>query len=759
MRSARSLATATLSASLLGTTCPIALAQDRPQAEARDASAEIEQVIVTAQRFEETLQRSSLSLQVVSGAMLETSGITQATDLNKIVPGLLIGTGGGAAQIYIRGVGDFAASALSNPAVAVNVDGVYVSRPQGVNSGFYDLARLEVLKGPQGTLYGRNASGGALNLITNAASLTGNDGYVRIGVGNYDLAQLEGALNVPLSSTVAVRGAFSVVDREGYLSDGTDDDKMRAGRVRLLWQPNEDVSLLLNADAAKETGKGPGYVQLPRAPGADPWRSASSPEANAALASTPPIGFLVAPSGADGYRDNSFWNVSAELNWNLGPVLLTVLPAYRDVRIEERNYPAGLRNTIPEATSEQTTLETRLSSATERLKWVAGLYYYDEDQKALQNIFQGILQDNVGEYFPKTTSYAAFGQATLRVTDELRVLAGARYTDERREARGSLTTNSPNGLPPGTPLPHLLETFGGQRDFSDTTWKAGLEYDLTPENMLFVTAATGFKAGGFNQTVPPMDTYEPEKLRAYTLGSRNRFADGRLQLNVEVFHWKYTDNQIAHAIFDPLGNVNLITQNAGEATMEGANIDVQAALTRNDRVQAFVEFNDASYDRFSYETAFSVFGVPLFNPASVGCPVGAPFPGSSFGTQLIRVECSGFQLPRAPKWTASLAYEHTFHLPGGANLNAGLTGQYASERWLGFEFVQNQRAAAYETFDVDLTYVSANSKWSISGFVHNVTDEAVYTGGAVQAFAPPLVYATIGPPRTYGARLRFNFGD
>lgn len=717
----------------------------------------IDEVVVTAGRFEESAQRSSLAIQVLSDQELQRAVITQATDLNRVVPGLQIGTGGGAAQIYIRGVGDFAASALSNPAVAVNVDGVYISRPQAVNSSFYDLARVEVVKGPQGTLYGRNASGGALNLITNQPSLSGVSGNVGVTVGDYELAQLEGAVNVPLSSTVALRGAFSVTERDGYLSDGTDDEDRKAARLRMLWKPNDSVSLLLNADGAQEKGNGPGYVQLPRPGGSDPWRSASSPEANGILAGTPPIGFLVSPIAADSFRDNTFWNISAELNWDFGPATLTVLPAYRDVKLSERNYPAGLRNTIPEATSEQTTLEVRLSNTMDALKWVAGLYYYDEDQHADQLIYQGFLQDQVGQYSPQTRSYAGFGQATFKATDSLRFIAGARYTKEDRSVSGDLQTNTPSGLPPGTPLPALLVEFGGKRTFSDTTWKAGVEYDLTPENMLFFTASTGFKAGGFNQTVAPLATYEPEKLRAYELGSRNRFLEGRLQLNVELFSWDYKDNQIAHVIFDPLGNINLVTQNAGQATIRGANFDLQAALSANDRLRAFVEYNDASYDTFTYDTVFSIFGTPLFNPASTGCPVGAPFPGSLFGTQLITVNCSGFSLPRAPKWAASVGYEHTFNFSGGSAINAALSGQYSSERYTGFEFVGSQLADASQTYDVDLTYLSSNGKWSLGAFVHNVGNEPVYTGGSVQGFAPPLVYATIGPPRTYGVRARYTF--
>jgi iron complex outermembrane receptor protein len=736
---------------------PVAMAQTPATPGASAPTTEIEEIVITAQRYEETLQKSSLSLQVLSGEELQRGAVTQATDLNRLVPGLQIGTGGGASQIYIRGVGDFAASALSNPAVAVNVDGVYISRPQGVNSNFYDLERLEVLRGPQGTLYGRNASGGALNLITRKPSLDGLSGDIALTLGDYDLIDAEGAINVPLGDTLALRAAVKVVERDGYLSDGTDDDERQAGRLHLLWQPSDAVSLLLSGDIAKEEGSGPGYVQLPGAPGTDEWTSASSPEANAVLAATPPIGFLVAPIGDDSFRDNTFWNVSAELNWDLGFALLTVIPGYRDAEISERNYPAGLRNTIPEATSEQFTFEARLSDATENLKWVAGLYYYDEDQSAEQQIFQGFLQDNTGFYFPKTESYAAFGQGTFAVTEEMRLIAGLRYTEEDRSVSGALFTNTPAAVPPGTPLPALLAEFGGDESFSDTTWKAGIEYDLTPENMLFVTASTGFKAGGFNQTVPPMDTYDPEELLAYELGSRNRFMDDRLQLNFEVFYWDYTDNQIAHVIFDPLGNINLVTQNAGEATIQGANVDLQAAITPDDRLRFFIEYNDATYDHFTYDTAFSIFGAPLFNPASTGCQVGTPFPGPVFGTELVTIDCSGFELPRAQEWVASFGYDHTFRLGNGATLNAALSGQYGSERWLGFEFVPTQRADAYEVFDVDLTYAAPDGRWSLAAFVHNIGDEAVYSGGSVQGFAPPLVYATIGPPRTYGVTLNYRF--
>lgn len=732
-----------------------AYAQDQG---AGNGASPIQDIIVTAERREQSLQDSSLSLQVLSADQLEKSNLTQASDLNTLVPGLQIGGGGNSPQIYIRGVGDFAASALSNPAVAVNIDGIYIGRPQAVNSQFYDLARVEVLKGPQGTLYGRNASGGAINLISNRPSLNGIEGYIGATYGNYDNKQLEGAINLPLGETLAARFAFQAVDRDGYLSDGTDDDQRIAGRLRVLWEPNAAISLLLNADYAKEDGKGPGYVMLPTPAGTDKWTSTSSPEANAALAAQPPIGFLLPPTVDDSFRDNEFWNLSAEFNADLGFATLTVLPAYRHSEYAERNYPAGLRNTFPGNTAKQVSVETRLGNSSERLDWVIGGYFYDEKQDSEQQIYQGTFQDSVTLALPRIRSYAAFGQATFSVTNKLRLIGGLRYTYERNELSGQLLTYVPAFPVPPEDLPVLQIAFGGKKSFDSLNWKAGAEFDLTPDNMLFATASTGFKAGGFNQTIEPDATYDPEKITAFEIGSRNEFLDGRLILNFEGFWWKLKDSQIAHVKFDPAGNINLVTDNAGRAEIKGFNVELQAALSDNDTLRFFAEYNHAKYKDFAFETAYSIFGTPLFNPLSTGCDVSAPYPGSTFGTQAATIDCSGFQMPRAPKWTGAATYAHTFDLPGGATVVFDATSQFASKRWLGFDYVAPEHVDGYVTFDANLTYTAPERRWSVAAFVRNIGKEAVYTGAGVHAFAPPLTYATIAPPRTFGVRLRYNFG-
>jgi iron complex outermembrane receptor protein len=733
--------------------------QDGRQTTENAASAGVADIVVTAERRSQSLQRSSLAIQVLTSADLERTKPSQATDLNALVPGIQIATGGNAAQIYIRGVGDFAASALSNPAVAVNIDGVYVARPQAVNGLFYDIGRIEVLKGPQGTLYGRNASGGAINLITNRPSLSGASGFATVSIGNYDLKQLEAALNIPLGETLAIRGALNLLDRDGYLSDGTDDDQRQAGRLRLLWEPSQNFSLLLNADYTHEGGKGPGYVMLPRPAGTGSWTSAASPQGNAQLASTLPLGPVLPPVGNDTFRRNDFWNFSAEMNLELGFATLTVLPAYRDASLRERNYPAGLRNTIPRSRSKQSSVEVRLADDGQWLKWVIGGYAFRERQSAQQQVFQGHFQDTAGFYNPLTKSYAAFGQATATLTDTLRLIGGLRYTHERNTLTGQLFTNSPLSVPPGTPLPALLANFGGRKSFNAFTWKAGAEFDIGARNMLFATASTGFKAGGFNQTVAPDDTYDPEKITAFEIGSRNAFVGGRLILNFEGFYWKLRDAQAAHVKFDPLGNVNLITDNAGRSRSYGGNVELIAKVTDSDTLRGFAEYNNARYSDFSFDTAFSIFGSPVFNPASTGCSIGTPVAGSVFGTQIVRIDCSGRTVPRAPRWSGNASWAHDFALGNGGIVTATAALQFASARWLAFDYVANERVSGYASGDFDLLYTAPQKRWSIAAFVHNLTKKEIYTGGGEQAFAPPLVYATIAPPRTFGIRFRYNWGN
>ena len=329
----------------------------------------VTEIIVTAERREQSAQKAPLTIQVLGGEQIARSGLSDAAGLQRLTSGVEIGMGGGNAQIFIRGVGGAAFSPLSSPGVAFNVDGVYVGRANGVNGNFYDVARVEVLKGPQGTLYGRNANGGSINLITNSPKLGRTDLDLNLEVGNYDLFHASGAVNLPVGTDAAIRGAFNIIHRDGYLSNGANDDIGQSGRLRFFWQPDADVTLMLNADYSHLGGKGGDYVYLPRRPGASPYEAQSEPAANAYMHGFSPLGAITDDVRDDASQSSKLYNFSAQLDWKLGTVAtLTLLPAYRHVDTAFVTHFAG-RFSAAERTS-QTSFEARLGNSTRALTQV-----------------------------------------------------------------------------------------------------------------------------------------------------------------------------------------------------------------------------------------------------------------------------------------------------------------------------------------------------------------------------------------------------
>ncbi len=709
--------------------------------EAQTDAQGIQDIVVTANRREETVQRSSLAIQAFGNDQLRSAGLSQATDLNKLVQGLQIANAGSTTQIYIRGVGDFSANSLSNPGVAFNVDGVYVGRPEAVASTFYDVARLEVLKGPQGTLYGRNASGGAINLITRSPSLDEVKGTFNVDVGNYSLFHVESAINVPLSSTIAVRAAVNRVKRDGYLSDGTSDDDQLSGRLKALIKPSDDFSLLFSVDGGRIRGKNQGYVYLPRRPGSSAWEGSQSP---AAIAYTATFNPLIAPADGNTFVRNNFFNASAQLDWNLGFATLTVIPAYRHTRYNSLSYNAQFQGLVGKA--DQETAEARLSHSGASLKWVAGLYFFHEANPGEVRILVGTgLLKSRPTYRPKGTSYAAFGETTLSVTDRLRLIAGGRYTTEKRTLTGDFFIYPTQGDDFVS-----LETFDGGKRFNSFTWKAGGEFDLAPRSLLFFTASTGFKAGGLTQTIFPSNVYRPEKILAFTLGSRNRFFGNKLQVNLEAFHWTYKDQQNSFLTFDDLGNFNFLTKNAGRAKIYGLNVDIVAQVSKADTLRLAGEYDHSRYSEFLYT-------VPAFtyNPIANGCRVTGTNPGPF--VPLTGLDCSGFELPHAPKWSGLIDYTHSFALASGAAVDFNANVRAASKTTLAVDFTPAERAPSFAIVNAALTYRSPQRNYSVGAFVRNLNKGKEYTGGAQNAFGPPQFTAIIGAPRTYGAQLNLTF--
>jgi len=616
---------------------------------------------------------------------------------------------------------------------------------------------VEVLKGPQGTLYGRNATSGAVNVIPNRPDSSGTAGEAGLEIGNYNLRKATGMINAPVSETLSLRVAGQVVDRDGYLSDGYDDEEGQAARASLLWEPDDRLSLLLSGDYFHQGGKGVGGVLVPgsltpTAPAVKDRIAGSEAASIAELRLRFPAlinSGLVVPPRDDGFNDNTFWGVAATLDYQFDAGTLTLLPAYRDSRPDFVFYSPGFQGTVQEV-SKQSSVEVRFASAEDSaFRYVVGGFWFRDEVDALNSFFQGGLSTTTFMPHQETVSKAVFGQGTYDVADGLRLVGGVRYTHENKQQATPVRQSSASN-----PNPPFI-TATGDEDFSSVTWKGGIEFDAGPQSLLYANVATGFKAGGFYPAVGA-NSFDPEKLTAFTLGSKNRFLDNRLQLNAEAFWWDYKDQQIGY-----IGPVEVrpgvfaqaaVTANVGQARMYGMEVEAQFLATRNDEFGINLQYMDSKYNSFVY-TAISAGGTPLPSGCAVtpnsSLPVAAP-------ARLFTVDCSGKAAVNAPKWSLNLSYSHTFELSADLDLILGARSRIESGRFLSIDYRPEQYQDGYMTADVWATLEAPGQGWSLTGYVNNLTDEDVYS----TSFTRPIlnvVYNGLRPPRTYGLRGTVSF--
>jgi iron complex outermembrane receptor protein len=710
----------------------------------------LEEVLVTAQRRSENLQHAAVAVSAITAEALASAGVQDAQDLTRIVPALNISSiAGSGTQVSIRGVGNFAGNAYAEQAVAMNLDGVYLSRPAAVSGLFYDLERVEVLKGPQGTLYGRNATAGAVNIISKRP-VDELQGEASVELGNYETRRVFGMLNVPLGATTAVRAAIQTSRRDGYLSDGYDDDDGKAGRISLKSNPTENLSLLLSADYAKQDGKGQTLVFTPFVNPADPYTGPSTAASNA-IFSSPGLPPILPRIGSDGFLDNRFGGVAGTVDWSTNAGTLTIIPAWRSTHLHYLHYAAGFPVSDDE-TSNQKSLEARFVSAEDqRARWVIGAYAFREDIDFAILANQGVTSSLSDIPDLESRTAAAFGQATFDLTHTLRLVGGVRYTRDDKSQSGTRTSPLPQGPPPAVACPSPASVVGsncvapveGDASWSKVTWKAGIEADLSDKSLLYFNVGTGYRAGGFFPSLAP-NTFDPEKLFAVTLGSKNRFLADSLQFNAEAYYWKYKDKQTTHiGPVSPAG-FELITENAGDATIYGVDTETSWLVSESDRLTLQLQYEHSSYDDFVYNQ----YSAPPIGPPVTACP-------ATPNGAITVVNCSGRPLPLAPEWAATLGYQRTFRFSNGARLVFGADSRLESAKWLANEYVPGEYQGSFHRTNASLTF-DAPSHWSISAYVRNIEDEAVKASTFVQpVLGVPLV--SLLPPRTYGVQLTAEF--
>ena len=772
-----------------GATLDAVLAAGSAAPEGSDAAkpGALQEIVVTAQRRTENLQKAAVAVAAIGGADLIKNNITQATDIGFLVPAVTPTPGG----FFIRGIGNFTPTPYADPAIAFNYDGVYIGRPANTGGFLYDLQRIEVLKGPQGTLYGRNATGGAINVIPETPKLGVFSGYFAASGGNYGTYRNEGAVNVPIGNDTAVRLSGQVNGHDGYLSDGSSDDRSRSGRLQVYHRFAEGLTFRLSADYERLGGVGVGssyadayrynagtgaYIVTPSGLPVSSGLYAADAQNFRSSQRAGPAGRSFAPIADYPFQNFNGGGLTGEMNWDTGVGKLVLLPSFREDQQDNRTAIPGFTADLGERDKQYSAEARFLGDRVGILDYQLGGLYYHETNRGTYSINQQALA--VYQAFDQTTrSAAVFGRLTAHLTDRLRLVGGIRYTDDHRSFEGSsqrLTIVCTVAACPNAPLFSLVPTIaqqplptppaGGVRPLpgtgaiisrgdvdvdarlpkAKTTYRAAAEFDLARNSLLYASYETGYRTGGFSLS-SGYETYQPEYITAYTVGSKNRFFNNRVQLNLEAFIWQYRDQQINHLGVDLAGQQGQFTQNIGRSTNKGLEVEGRWLITPDTVVGSDLQYLHTNYSSFTYQAPLGVA------PVLTGCAQSI----NPITPTLRTVDCAGKPAFNSPKWTLNLNAEQTVRI-GDYKIVGTVDSQYRSSRYVGFEYLAQERQGNTWQTNVEVTFGPSSGRWSIQGYVQNVEGHRYLVNANLFTVGNILTVSTAAP-RTFGGRTTYRF--
>ena len=777
------------------------------------------EIVVTAQRVAESSQRAPVALDVISPEELVRQNVIRAEDLSRTTNALSAtgSTGGPTTVFFVRGVGNATVNAYSDPAIAFNYDGVYIGRPSSTSGVFYDLQRVESLKGPQGTLYGRNATGGAINVIPNRPKLNDTSLEFSAGYGNYDWLTGEAAINLPLGDKAAVRVAGSLSNRDGFQNDGTGKQREYAGRAQIYAEPTDNLNLRLGVDFSHQGGSslsgfylgkvdpifGPtgfgGYQFTPT--GFSPKQGVFDPASQALLASRFVSQVGRAGEVVDGipFNDDDYWGVTAELNYKTDVGTLTIQPAYREASIAYQ-FNGVFRGAFSAEKDKQTSLEARWAGDIgTAVDYLIGGIYFDEDIAATARYDQHTLTP-YQDFTTGTKSWAGFGKITWHATDKLSLTAGARYTSDKKRFDGTSDVYilfcgnpaPPQDFCPTLPFIPVLETEQEFRNFYLTrgipitpvplfvlppeaggsqtapfvlfspivinsslkndkfTYRLAAQYDVTPRNMIYASFETGYHGGGFS-FARGVESYKPETIDAYTLGSKNRFLGNTLQVNIEAFLWKYRNQQFSQFGYD-LGNpptTVFLTRNIGDSTIKGIDLDVDLRATPTTLLSASVQYLHGKYDSFTYFVPNQ--GLPP-NTTCAFAPATQTVNGVPLS--LFQIDCSGKPAFNSPRWSFILNGEQTIPLDAFKIVLQADT-RYRSSSYSTADYLPYLKSKANFVTDASITLSKNDDRLFASVYMRNIFNSRRQLGGNITT--ANLVVSAVEEPRTYGVRIGGKF--
>lgn len=713
----------------------------------------LDEIIVTARKREESLQDTPISVAAFTADALTARGIDSTIELGQFTPNLVSNNGSAvsgnnsAASYFIRGIGQIDFLLNTDPGVGLYIDDVYVARSMGSAIDLLDLERIEVLRGPQGTLFGRNTIGGAISLKSRPPA-TRPSFRGEVIAGSDDLAGARMSVDLPLGEQLLTQLAAGYRTRDGYvrrIADDTDLGDVDGGSARLAlrWLPAGRwvVDLVLDRSRHREESPPTTGVALN---GASAFGSFYNALLSGSLACLPPPGSLADPAcfnsqfvTGDLLTTHATFNSQSDLDtegaaltvsWQLRESLsLKSITAYRSVEAlgfrDGDNSPHVIAQTSDTWDHEQLSQELQLAgtSAGDAIDWIVGLYYFEEQGTNLNFVdFAPVFIQSGGSVDNDST--ALFGQATWRFADRWSLTGGLRYTDETKRFTPDqfVIADRGVGLPPGAPL---LPAVQATASVSELTPLLNLAYHWTDAAMTYVTYSEGFKSGGFTQRVfpplPQVPSFEPEFVRSYEIGTKLT-APGQLwRLNAAAFYTEYTDLQV-----QVLLGVAPITQNAAAANISGFELELTARP-----LDALLLEGGVGYTRARY---------------------------AEIGPQVIGLTRE-HRFAQIPEWTANAGVAYDFGLSGGARLRPRVNWSYRSAVFMDALNTPEIRQPAYGLLGASLTYESADERWRVSLAGANLADERYFTSGFADLPVSGVAEVVVGRPREWSVSVRYQF--
>ena len=755
---------------------------------ADSADTALPNIVVTATKRSSNLQDTPIAVTSIGTAALEEAHVQTIADVVHLVPSFQATTEGdhGVITMTLRGIGnDSAKTEYADPEVALFVDGIYAPRAEGAATLLFDLDSVEVLRGPQGTLWGRNSTVGAVNMQTAKPVLGDAFGNFEGGVGNYNRMGMRGAFNVPLNDSMALRFAFVHEQHDGYVDyQGAPHPSLAsqqaaaasvtsvpfqplnpnlfvqggprynaqdqsAARLSLLWRASGALRWNLSWEYFMDRGTpNMNLMQTPR-PGESFWsalisvapymhRDVSTVRSRVDYSINDDLN-LVYIAGVSHFRGASDFDQAGGATV---PTSFTTGATYQEDRTNHSNYANSSH-------------EFELQSAGKKqVDWILGLYYAAEDNSIRFDIpiMNGTQQGTVGWQGsfiqPKETvaSKAAFGQATWNLSEELHLTGGIRFTSDDRKNEGGTNNGwtydatvpavpvdpGSNPLAPGSGF-STYQHNDGHYTGHKATYLARLDYKVSADFLAYGSVSTGYKSGGLQDGGLH---YGPETLTNYELGTKNTLMGGAVKFNNAAYYENFKDFQFSAPVTNPDGSHSLATSNADGAKVYGLESELAARLGRDDTVQ------------FSLAYTHTKLGHLIAGSNDYTLPT-CTVPGIAKC-----LDVTGHELPHSPSFAAQVQFAHTFHLPSGASLAPRVSLHYETSSWLSvFNLGSGDQQGAYTRTDLGLRY-AAPKAWFVDAYVQNVENSKVKTNAQNSFGTWQSQYL---PPLTFGANAGYQF--